>query len=160
MYPREGFRPTTRHLVGGLHASSSPCGIALFHERVLPNGGFCPVGVRGYGSPLSKPEALTHTAFIPGGLERDCSAGGVPRLGGTAASSPSFGTSPGRSVRGRITPARTGGHVRPASTAMRDGPMGDTSIDTKPAGQRAVVGGAFDALLPRLTSWVSAIFNR
>jgi hypothetical protein len=159
-FPRKGFRPTTRQLVGGLHANNSLRGIILFHGQVLPSGGLCPTGVLGYGSPLSKTEALTHTALILGGLERGCFTRWLIHLGETAASSPSFGALPGRSVRGRITPARTPRHVRPQSTTMLHTTTAPKRTDAKPTGHCAVAGGATDALLPRLKSWVSALFSR
>ena len=136
-FPRKGFRPTTRHLVGGLHG-----------RRSITRRGF----LRGFSTRGLRPN-LPHAALILGGLERGCFARRLIRLGETAASSPSFGSSPGRSVRGRITPARIDGRIWPINTTMRKAPTEAKRTDSETAaGNCTTAGWHHVGFLPRLKS--------
>lgn len=152
--PRGGSAHTPTAVTGGLHASSSPCGIAVFHGQVLPNG-----DLWGYGRSLSTAEALVHTALILGGLKRGCFAGGESHLGGTAASVPSCGSLPGRSVWGVPPNARTDGHVWPISTTTINALMLLKSFRNQPEQAESTDYHRVGFLL-RLKSWGSASGER
>jgi len=73
--PRKGFRPTTRHLVGGLHAQRSAGANCSVRSGVL-SPGFIRRGAgpwRGtFATATRRGDRLAHTALIPGDLERGC----------------------------------------------------------------------------------------
>jgi len=151
-FPRRGFRPTTRHLAGGLHAQRSAGANCSVPSSVL-SPGFIRRGVgvwrRTFAAARCRGDRLAHTALILGGLERGRFAGGYSRLGATAASAPSFDTSPGRSARGRITAAPAPAPFWLRCSTMTDARLRPKRIAWKPMpGQSAVAGSASDALPP------------
>lgn len=121
-----------------------------------PSGGLSPAGVRGYGSPPSNSEALAHPALILGDLERGRFTGGSRLPGATTASVPSFGSLPGRSVRGLPTESRTDRHVWPISTMRYEQPM-TQKFNGNQSSNRAIHTEAHVGFLPRLKARVSAL---
>ena len=103
-----GFQPPTcgrprravrqRSVRGGCSASSDVLSPGFIRRGAgLWRGTFGP----------RRTDRLTHTALILGGLERGRFTSRLLRPGGTAASAPSFGTSPGCLIRGTPTGAPT-----------------------------------------------------
>jgi len=138
--PSEPFRSLGRTLGGGFVRR----GAGLWRGTFAPRWG----------------DRLAHTALIPGGLERGRFTRRLLRLGGTAASAPSFGTSPGCSIRGTPTGAPTLGHVRPKSSITRHGLMHDNTTGPvgKPPGRPTAVAQQTNALLHALKGVVSALW--
>ena len=74
-FPPNGFRPATRHLVGGLHAQRSAGVNCSVRSGVLP-AGIVSAEALAHGEALSRSsvarDGLAHTTLIPGDLERGC----------------------------------------------------------------------------------------
>ena len=147
-FPPVGFRPTTRHLVGGLHAQPPAHGEALSRPAVGRDGLAYTALIRGEprARHLGSEQGISHP---PCGGQHRVYPASTGRFG-TSLLSPMGAASVGGSrVQGRITAARASGPVWTTHTTMthplKQGKRTDSETQ---AGQSAVAGGASDALLP------------
>jgi len=148
-FPPRGFRPTTRHLVGGLHANRGPMVRRL---SLLQHGAVSRLAHAALilGEPRARhPESEQGVSHPPWGGQHQMYPASMGRFGTSLLSAVGAATVDGSRVRGRITAARANGPVWTERTTMPHALTGVERTDSKPpAGQSAVVRGESDALPP------------
>ena len=148
-FPPLGFRPTTRHLVGGLHNQPRSHGEALPPLQREAIGGLAHTALIAGESWARHPESEQGISHPPCGGQYRMYPASVGRFGTSLLSSVGAASVGDSRLRGRITAARASGPVWTTHTTMTN-TLTDpkrTDLETH-AGQRAVVGGASDALSP------------
>jgi len=146
-FPPRGFRPTTRHLVGGLHANRGPMVRRL---SLLQHGAVSRLAHAALilGEPRARhPESEQGVSHPPWGGQHQMYPASMGRFGTSLLSAVGAATVDGSRVRGRITAARANEAVWTERTRNR---------------QRARAqwfAANPTRFLPRLKPWVSALLN-
>ena len=148
-FPPLGFRPTTRHLVGGLHDQPRSHGKALPLLQHGAIGGVAHTALITGESRARHPESEQGISHPPCGGQYRVSPASTRRFGTSLLSSVGAATVDDSRLRGRITAARASGPVWTTHTTMTHALTHSKRTDTKPpAGHSAVVTSASDALAP------------
>jgi hypothetical protein len=147
--PPVGFRPTTRHLVGGLHDHPRSHGEALppLHHGAM--GGLAHTALITGESRRRHPESEQGISHPPCGGQYRMYPASVGRFGTSLLSSVGAAAVGDSRLRGRITAARASGPVWTTHTTMTHALTHSKRTDSKPpAGHSAVGTSASDALSP------------
>ena len=147
--PPLGFRPTTRHLVGGLHNQPRSHGEALPPLQHGAIGGLAHTALITGEFRTRHPESEQGISHPPCGGQYRMYPASVGRFGTSLLSSVGAASVGGSRLRGRITAARASGPFWTTHTTMTHPPKQNKRTDSEPhAGQSTVAGGVSDALPP------------
>ena len=148
-FPPLGFRPTTRHLVGGLHDQPRSHGEALppLHHGAIE--GLAHTALITGESRARHPESEQGISHPPCGGQYRMYPTSVGRFGTSLLSSVGAAAVGDSRLRGRITAARASRPVWTTRTPMTHPPKHSKRTDSETqAGHSAVVTSASDALAP------------